>query len=727
MDDIVEEVKTAEEAELNRKARAEFAAGREPDALKLCDRLLQSHALEPATYAALKLACFQHQPFEEFTRLLLHRCFELAPEDAAVTRFLFSQYLLNARYRHTAFAVPVYQKVLEAEPDNLSARCALCEYFYRQGDYERVIATADPGLTYNPRHADLLTLLAKAHYQLRDYGKVVTYCRAILAKRPGRVEVQVLLAEVYTQNALTTNEAVKVYLLALRSDPQNLAVHQALFRAYLRKLLVDEAIDVCKRTLALLYDLYEPSSREFRTAVKVMIEEYERAMRRSPGEVALYLITAKLYEYIGHFQKALIYYRTILQFPLDEAALLKLLEFLEKLAAFDVQNPHLYLYLGLLYHKVERYDDAKAAFEAVMYTDLDEREVEDLLVRHDRSLWRYPAVLVILAHHRIVTREILEGLVQTFRQPESDDWNAVLWVLQELDDVNDVLLELRQSFRWPSFNAIYDYVIPIFVNNGSRLAVQLLEELLAHPTSNVRRLAVIGLMEIERPEAAQCLNEAAAYTPHADVRLEIARYYAHYVNEQTTDYLLNMLHDEERAVRLFVVQALRQRRTPPAYFREVLFTEQDPEVRLEIIQLFGEAQDPAEAAYLVHLLNDLVSRRQGESSRSAVRPSNVYQTFKKLIGQADDNADERLLTALIPILGEFRAEASLTSLLSLASADSSAALRLVAIEAIGQIGSGLGLPVLQEILRSPSEPPELQSAAERALDRILEQNAGYGA
>jgi tetratricopeptide (TPR) repeat protein len=703
-------------------ANSEFQSKRDENALKLCDRLLTLKALDTKMYSNLKAACFRYQPFGDFVNLLLQQCLSYEPDDLAIVRFLFSQYLLHEKYTYTPFAPQIYQKILEIEPENLSARSALVECYYRQGKYDEAILEGEQGLQYDKHHTDLLAVLAKTHYERGDYGKTVTYCRNILVKRPGRADVQVLLAQVYTQNALTTNDAIKIYRLALQYEPDHLPIRQALLRAYLRKLMVDEAITEYDQIVTALYEKYDPSSPEFRKPIKAMIEEYERAIRRSPGDITLYLITAKLHEYIGHLNKALIYYRTLLQLPLDAELIDDLIAFLEKLATSKVQNPHLYLYLGLLYHKVQRSEDAKAAFRMVMYSDLDDREVDDILIMHDRSIWQYPPVLVILAHHRVITKDSLEGLVQTLRQPDREDRDGAIWVLQELYDVNDVILELRQVFSWDVFDEIYPQIIPIFASNGSRLAIQLLDELLSHRNKDIRLQALNALMVVEQPFADQCISDASRDNSYADTRLEIAKYYAQQPTEQSTYHLTNMLHDEDREVCLCVVRALRHRDVQAEPLREALFTRQEPEVRLEIIKILAQLKDSDESPYLAHLFNDLVAKRHGESSRNT-GTAKVYTTLKKLIGYSDSTEEIRMLSILIQALGNLRADEGIYGLITIARNDKSQLLRIEAIDALGKIGSPLGATPLQTILHTPSESQDIRTAAEQALDQIIQRKA----
>ncbi|PID59056.1 hypothetical protein CSB45_01215 [candidate division KSB3 bacterium] len=701
-------------------AEGEFHYKRYGNALKLYDRLLTLKALDDKGYQHLKLACFRQQSFDNFTNLLLQRCLKLSPGDQSILRFLFSQYLLHDTFSYGPGAKTIYQALLELEPDNIAAHSALCECYLRQGKYEESIQAGEAALQYEKGHPEILANLAKAYYEVGSYGKVVNCCRDVLNKRHARHDVQILLATVYARNMLTTTESCKQYRLALNADPDNLPIRLALFRSYLRKLHVRDALEECEQIMMQLSEQYEESNRECIVTLKEMIAECERALRRCPDDIALYLVTAKLYEEIGHFNKALIYYRTLLEHPLEGPLLYKLIEVLEKLTSFQVKNPHLYLYLGLLYHKAERQREAKKAFRAVMFSDLDERDVDDILIRHDRSLWQYPPVLVILAHHRLVTKDILEGLVQVFRESDREDWKGVLWVLQELYDIDDLLPELQRSFAWESFSEIYQQIITLLAYNRTPYAIRLLQELLSSPQEAIRREALNALFQIDPESNGACLAEMSLDNPYADIRLEIAGYYAQEPSADATAQLLQMLHDDEAEIRIYVIRALQQRDISIQKFRERLFIEQNVDVKIEIIRFLSRLRDPKEVIYLAHLLNDLVTKRYEGSKHPG---GNVYSRLKELITHTHSSEEDvHLLSALIDAVGKLRLDESLYSLSTLAEHERSQILRIKAIEALGQIGSARGIPSLQKILHSTLESQDIRAAAEKALDLLMREN-----
>jgi hypothetical protein len=122
-----------------------------------------------------------------------------------------------------------------------------------------------------------------------------------------------------------------------------------------------------------------------------------------------------------------------------------------------------------------------------------------------------------------VTKDILDGLLQTFRQPDREDWEGVLWVLQELYDIDDLLFELRHIFTWEVFPEIYPQILPILGNNGSRLAIQLLRDLLMHTNEHVRMGTLHLLFQMTQPLAQQCLTEMTTENPYPDIRGETGR------------------------------------------------------------------------------------------------------------------------------------------------------------------------------------------------------------
>ena len=86
----------------------------------------------------------------------------------------------------------------------------------------------------------------------------------------------------------------------------------------------------------------------------------------------------------------------------------------------------------------------------------------------------------------------------------------MLWVLQELYMVDDLLFELRQVFSWESFPEIYPQILPILGNNGSRLAIQLLRELLVHANEHIRRATLHLLLQMDQPLASAMFDRDGA-------------------------------------------------------------------------------------------------------------------------------------------------------------------------------------------------------------------------
>ena len=74
-------------------------------------------------------------------------------------------------------------------------------------------------------------------------------------------------------------------------------------------------------------------------------------------------------------------------------------------------------------------------------------------------------------------------------------------------------------------------------------------------------------------------------------------------------------------------------------------------------------------------------------------------------------------------MGHLRLEQGIYSLIAIADSDRSQSLRIEAIEALGKIGSPLGITPLQNILHTSSESRDIRTAAEQALDQIVKHRA----
>ncbi len=186
---------------------------------------------------------------------------------------------------------------------------------------------------------------------------------------------------------------------------------------------------------------------------------------------------------------------------------------------------------------------------------------------------------------------------------------------------------------------------------------------------------------------------------------KLAEYYARQATEQATYHLMNMLHDEDATIRLYVAQSLQGRPLQVKLLHDVLFTERHPLVKTELIKLFEQAREPEERIYLAHLLNDVTAKRYQEGSSA---PSKMYTRLKQFVSQAEKPEETTLLLTLIRAIGQLRLEQGLYSLNTIAVYDRSHTLRLAAIQSLGQTESQLAIPLLQTFLHDASESHELR-------------------
>lgn len=96
--------------------------------------------------------------FQLFTRLLA------APqEDAAMATLCYSY--MQHKQMDDSMAVPVLEKILEVEPDNIAARYSLLMVAVRKNDYEEAVRICEPAIQYNPEELAFYYYLGVSYFQ----------------------------------------------------------------------------------------------------------------------------------------------------------------------------------------------------------------------------------------------------------------------------------------------------------------------------------------------------------------------------------------------------------------------------------------------------------------------------------------------------------------------------------------------------------------------------------
>lgn len=96
--------------------------------------------------------------FQLFTRLL-----NAPQEDAAMATLCYSY--MQHKQMDDSMAVPVLEKILEVEPDNIAARYSLLMVAVRKNDYEEAVRICEPAIQYNPEELAFYYYLGVSYFQ----------------------------------------------------------------------------------------------------------------------------------------------------------------------------------------------------------------------------------------------------------------------------------------------------------------------------------------------------------------------------------------------------------------------------------------------------------------------------------------------------------------------------------------------------------------------------------
>lgn len=96
--------------------------------------------------------------FQLFNRLL-----NAPQEDAAMATLCYSY--MQHKQMDDSMAVPVLEKILEVEPDNIAARYSLLMVAVRKNDYEEAVRICEPAIQYNPEELAFYYYLGVSYFQ----------------------------------------------------------------------------------------------------------------------------------------------------------------------------------------------------------------------------------------------------------------------------------------------------------------------------------------------------------------------------------------------------------------------------------------------------------------------------------------------------------------------------------------------------------------------------------
>lgn len=186
--------------------------------------------------------------FQLFDRLLA------APqEDAGMATLCYSY--MQHKQMDDSLAVPVLDKILEVEPDNIAARYSLLMVAVRRNDYTEAVRVCEPAIQYNPEELSFYYYLGISYFQTDRHSDALS----ILQKGVEQVTPQSdkkLVSDFYTfigdlhHSMDRRTECYEAYDSALVYNPDNIGVlnNYAYFLSLERRNL-DRAEEMSYRTV----------------------------------------------------------------------------------------------------------------------------------------------------------------------------------------------------------------------------------------------------------------------------------------------------------------------------------------------------------------------------------------------------------------------------------------------------------------------------------------------
>lgn len=186
--------------------------------------------------------------FQLFDRLLAQ-----PQEDAGMATLCYSY--MQHRKMDDVLTIPVLEKILEVEPDNIAARYSLLMVAVRKNDYAEAVRICEPAIQYNPEELSFYYYLGISYFQVGRNDDAL----AVLQKGVAQVTPQSdkkLMSDFYTfigdllHTANRMTECYEAYDSALVYNPDNIGVlnNYAYFLSLTRENL-DKAEEMSYRTV----------------------------------------------------------------------------------------------------------------------------------------------------------------------------------------------------------------------------------------------------------------------------------------------------------------------------------------------------------------------------------------------------------------------------------------------------------------------------------------------
>ena len=184
---------------------------------------------------------------------LFDRLLAQPQEDASMATLCYSY--MQHKQMDEELAVPVLEKILEVEPDNLAARYSLLMVAVRRNDYSEAVRICEPAIQYNPEELTFYYYLGISYFQVeRNSDALAVLQRGVMQVTPESDKK--LVSDFYTfigdlHHSMDNQEACyEAYDSALVYNPNNIGVlnNYAYFLSLERNNL-DKAEEMSYRTV----------------------------------------------------------------------------------------------------------------------------------------------------------------------------------------------------------------------------------------------------------------------------------------------------------------------------------------------------------------------------------------------------------------------------------------------------------------------------------------------
>ena len=261
------------------------------------------------------------QTGKDSTRVLqlFDRMLSVPQEDATIATLCYSY--MQHKQMDDSVGVPVLEKILEVEPDNIAARYSLLMVAVRKNDYAEAVRICEPAIQYNPEELAFYYYLGISYFQVeRNLDALAVLQKGVTQVTPESEKK--LVSDFYTfigdlHHSMEKQEACyEAYDSALVYNPDNIGVlnNYAYFLSLERRNL-DKAEEMSFRTVkaepkndtyldTYAWILFE---KERYTEARIYIDE---AMKNGGGESATIVEhSGDIYYMLGEVDKALEFWK----------------------------------------------------------------------------------------------------------------------------------------------------------------------------------------------------------------------------------------------------------------------------------------------------------------------------------------------------------------------------------------------------------------------------------